>query len=46
MNQETIKLDCDSIREMMDDDPQAAKAIIELMKEVDGIDADCAEAAD
>lgn len=43
MNQEAIKLDCDSIKEMMNEDPEAAKAIVELMKEVSDIDQDCAD---
>ncbi len=45
MNEDAIKLDCDSIKEMMDENPEAAKAIIEMMKEVDEVDKDCAELA-
>ena len=43
MDHEEATLDCDAIKQLMAEDPEKAKAIVEMMKEVGELDAECEE---
>jgi hypothetical protein len=43
MNHDEARLDCDAIKQLMTEEPEKAKAIVEMMKEVDELEAECDE---